>query len=92
MQGAIDLIVIDKDGRLSLFDYKTDRLTREELEKDPLASAKMHELHAMQLSYYKKAAELLFERKCDRIAVYSTHAAKIFDIEPIPLDYPENIT
>ena len=92
VQGVIDLIVIDKDGRLSLFDYKTDRLTREELENDTLASAKMHELHAMQLSYYKKAAELLFERKCDRIAVYSTHAAKIFDIEPIPLDYPENIT
>ncbi len=91
VQGVIDLIIIDKNGKLSLFDYKTDRLSKADLADDTLASDKIHELHAMQLSYYKKAAEMLFERKCDRLAVYSTHAAKIFDIKPIPLDYPENI-
>jgi ATP-dependent helicase/nuclease subunit A len=91
VQGVIDLIVIDKDDALYLFDYKTDRLTKEELESDPLASQRLNGLHAMQLSYYKKAAELLFDRSCVRVAVYSTHAAKLFDIEPIPLDYPKDI-
>lgn len=91
VQGVIDLAVIDKDGRLYLFDYKTDRLTKEELANDSQASRKLNELHALQLSYYKKAAELLFDRKCERLAVYSTHASRLFDIEPIPLDYPKDI-
>ena len=91
VQGVIDLIVIDENEKLYLFDYKTDRLTKDELENRSLASQKMSGLHAMQLSYYKKAAELLFDRKCDRLAVYSTHAASLFDIEPIPLDYPKDI-
>ena len=91
VQGVIDLVVIDKDDKLYLFDYKTDRLTAEEFCDYSLASTKLNGLHAMQVSYYKKAAELLFDRKCDRVAVYSTHAASLFDIEPIPLDYPKDI-
>jgi len=91
VQGVIDLVVIDADDKLCLFDYKTDRLTAEELSDYSLASEKLNGLHAMQLSYYKKAAELLFDRKCDRVCVYSTHAARLFDIEPIPLDYPKDI-
>ena len=91
VQGVIDLVVIDKDGKLYLFDYKTDRLSKEELCDVSLASKKLNGLHAMQLSYYKKAAELLFDRKCDRVCVYSTHAAKLFDVYPIPLDYPKDI-
>ena len=38
-----------------------------------------------------KAAEELFGRPCDRIAVYSTHAAELFDIKPRPLVIPEKI-
>ena len=81
VQGVIDLILIDKDGNISLFDYKTDRLTREELMSDDLARKKMNEIHALQLSYYARAVEYLFGKAPVRVAVYSTCAAKLFDID-----------
>ena len=80
VQGVIDLIVIDDDGNLSLYDYKTDRLTVKELSDDKLAAKKMNDLHGLQLSYYAEAVERLFSKAPKRIAVYSTHAAKLFDI------------
>ena len=88
VQGVIDLVLEDADGRLCLYDYKTDRLAPAELADPALAKARMNERHGLQLSYYAKAAEELFGRPCDRIAVYSTHAAKLFDIEPRPLVIP----
>lgn len=80
VQGVIDLILIDKDGNISLYDYKTDRLCREELADPSLAEKKMNERHALQLSYYAKAVELLFGKPCKKVCVYSTHAARLFDI------------
>ena len=32
VQGVIDLILITRDGKIKLYDYKTDRLTKNELE------------------------------------------------------------
>ncbi len=89
VQGVIDLILVDEDGRLCLYDYKTDRLTADELADPALASKRMNDTHGLQLSYYAKAAEELFGRPCDRIAVYSTHAARLFDIAPRSLTVPE---
>ena len=85
VQGVIDLVLIDADGNIELYDYKTDRLTREELADDEAAAARMNALHGMQLSYYAQAVSLLFGKECSRVCVYSTHAAKLFDITPIPL-------
>ena len=82
VQGVIDLILIDEDGSISLFDYKTDRLSKAELENETLAAKRMNEAHGLQLTYYAKAVELLFGRKCARVSVYSTHAAKLFEITP----------
>lgn len=82
VQGVIDLITVGEDGSVSLFDYKTDRLSRAELENDELAKKTMNERHGNQLSYYAKAAELLFGRKCSRVCVYSTHSAKLYEIAP----------
>ena len=53
---------------------------------------KFDELHGLQLSYYEKAASMLFDRPCDRVAIYSTHAAKVYDITTIPLTLPESNT
>ena len=91
VQGVIDLIVITEENQILVFDYKTDRLSREELSSYPLAKAKLNKLHAMQLSYYAKAVEMIFGRACDGLFVYSTHAAKLFEIERIPLSPPESI-
>ena len=90
-QGVIDLILIDEEGGISVYDYKTDRLTKEELTSDELACKKMNNAHAMQLSYYSKAVEELFGRPCHKLCVYSTQAAKLFDIEKISLSLPDSI-
>ena len=49
------------------------------------ARAKMNASHGLQLSYYAHAVEMLFEKKCSRVCVYSTHSARLYDIDRIPL-------
>ena len=34
---------------------------------------------------------LLFDRPCDRIGIYSTHAGKVFDLSPPPLSLPSHL-
>lgn len=77
VQGVIDLIVIDENGDICLYDYKTDRISKNEATNDTLLASKMKALHGEQLSYYKIAVERLFDKKCHICAVYSTHAAKL---------------
>jgi ATP-dependent helicase/nuclease subunit A len=91
VQGVIDLITVDRDGKISLYDYKTDRLTREELSDDSLAAKRMNDTHALQLSYYAHAVKFLFGKAPDRVAVYSTCAAKLYDIELVDLSIPPDI-
>ena len=88
VQGVIDLILIDGDGNIELYDYKTDRLTRDELNDTGLATLKMNELHGLQLSYYAEAVKRLFGKAPSRVAVYSTHSARLYDIEPRGLSIP----
>ncbi|MBQ8529141.1 MAG: UvrD-helicase domain-containing protein [Clostridia bacterium] len=71
VQGVIDCIVEYPDGTLGLFDYKTDRLTREELSDPALAEAKLREKHSLQLSYYSLAVEKMFGKAPRRVEVYS---------------------
>ena len=85
VQGVIDLIIIEEDGSIGLYDYKTDRLTREELTDDTLAKKKLSDAHSLQLSYYARAVKYLFGKEADRVAVYSTAAAKLYDIETCEL-------
>ena len=80
VQGVIDLIVIDKDDRLCLYDYKTDRLNAAERGSEAMLRYKMRELHAEQLSYYKTAVERLFGRPCDTVEIYSTYAGRTVSV------------
>ena len=80
VQGVIDLIIEDENGDLFLYDYKTDRLTPAELLNDSLVREKMTERHAPQLKYYKEAVRRLFGKECKASFVYSTHAAKEFEV------------
>ena len=89
VQGVIDLILINSDGELELYDYKTDRLTEKELTDSAAARDKMNAFHGLQLSYYAHAVEMLFEKKCSRVCVYSTHSARLYDIDRIPLKLVE---
>ena len=80
VQGVIDLILIDENGDVSVYDYKTDRLSYAELHDDEKLKEKLSRLHREQLGYYKIAAERLFGKECKRVAVYSTQAAKCVDL------------
>ena len=71
VQGVIDCIVEHSDGSIALYDYKTDRLTREELGDRTLAEAKLRNKHSMQLGIYSMAVERMFARLPDKVGVYS---------------------
>ena len=90
VQGVIDLILVNDDGSVELYDYKTDRLSSAELNDCSLANKKMNDLHGLQLSYYAEAVKRLFGKPPSRIAIYSTHAARLFDIEPRSLTIPSD--
>ena len=80
VQGVIDLILINEDDSIELYDYKTDRLTREELANDALATEKMKQMHSEQLRYYAEAVKQLFGKAPDTVAIYSTCAGKLYEL------------
>jgi ATP-dependent exoDNAse (exonuclease V) beta subunit len=81
VQGLIDCIVEYADGSLGLFDYKTDRLTREELEDISLAEAKLREKHSLQLSYYAMAVKEMFGKEPRVVEVYSLALGDTVDVK-----------
>lgn len=91
VQGVIDLILIGQNGEISLFDYKTDRLSAKELSDPTLAQKKLQKDHGLQLSYYAHAIEELFCRPCKKVCIYSTHAGKLCDITPTPLTFSSDL-
>ena len=81
VQGVIDCVFEDADGELHLVDYKTDRLTAEELADETLAKRVLNEKHSLQLSYYAKAIETIFGRAPRTVKVYSLPLGKTVDID-----------
>ena len=80
VQGVIDCIVEYDDGSIGLFDYKTDRLTKDELSDRALAAARMKETHGRQLYYYSLAIERIFGRKPVKTEVYSMALGDSLDV------------
>ena len=81
VQGVIDCLIEDKDGNLHLVDYKTDRLTREELGDVEKATKKLNDKHSLQLSYYAMAIKKMFGREPITVSVYSMPLGKTVPIE-----------
>lgn len=81
VQGVIDCLIEDNDGNLHLVDYKTDRLTREELSDVSLAQKKLNAKHALQLSYYAMAIKKMFGREPMSVSVYSMPLGRTVPIE-----------
>lgn len=81
VQGVIDCIIERSDGTLGLYDYKTDRLTREELADRVLAEKKLSDKHREQLMLYSLAVEQIFGRRPTRIAVYSLSLGDTVEIK-----------
>ena len=81
VQGVIDCIIEREDGSIGLYDYKTDRLTREELSDRSLAEARLREKHSEQLKLYAVAVEKIFGKAPQKIAVYSLPLGDTVDIK-----------
>ena len=71
VQGVIDCIIEDENGNLHLTDYKTDRLSQDEIRDTVLAEKKLNESHSRQLSYYSLAVEKIFGKPPKTVRVYS---------------------
>ena len=71
VQGVIDIVFTDADGRLVLADYKTDRLTDYELTHRSAAAEKLWNRHGEQLKYYALVCEKLFGKAPDEVLIYS---------------------
>ena len=81
VQGVIDLFYYDAEGKLILCDYKTDRLSTEELRDPRLAAQKLKERHGEQLSYYARALEEICGKHPDKILIYSLPLGEALEIE-----------
>ena len=80
VQGVIDLFFTTPDGKIVVCDYKTDRLSDEEIKSAPLAAEKLRERHAKQLSYYAMAIEQMCGKKPDKIYIYSLPFGEALEI------------
>ena len=81
VQGVIDCLIENDDGTLRLIDYKTDRLTKEELVDESLAKETLNRKHAQQLSYYALAVERIFGKRPEQVEVYSLPLGKTVKID-----------
>lgn len=73
VQGVVDCIFIDSDDKCVLLDYKTDRLTDNELSDKALAAEKLLSRHRRQLEIYRDICSLLMGRDFDEVYIYSLH-------------------
>ena len=84
--GVIDCLYVDGEGEYHLLDYKTDRLTRRELESRHLARYAMCRAHARQLAYYGIAVEAIFGKRPITREVYSLHLGDTLSV--VTEEYP----
>ncbi len=80
VQGVMDCVIEEADGSLVLVDYKTDRLTKKELEDEALAEERLRSSHENQLHYYCLAAEKIFGKPPKSAEVYSLHLGRCVDV------------
>ena len=76
VQGVIDCLIENEKGEYHLIDYKTDRLTKEELINTELGEERLKAAHTLQLSYYKEAVKQIFGKAPTRVGIYSLHLGK----------------
>ncbi len=86
VQGVMDGVATLPDGRLILFDYKTDRLTARELRTPSLAAKRLCARHQEQLSYYAYACRAMFGRLPDHVWIYSL---ALGDTVEVPVTLPD---
>jgi len=81
VQGVVDCIFIDSDSRAVLVDYKTDRLSREELADERKAAEKLLARHSRQLLIYKSVCERMIGRPFDEVCIYSLPLGRTVEVK-----------
>lgn len=71
VQGIMDCVFTDREGRLTVLDYKTDRIPHELLSDRDAAREYIIERHIGQLSYYRLACREMMQRRVDTVIIYS---------------------
>lgn len=74
VQGVTDCIYEDENGNIVLVDYKTDTVNEDNYRKVLISR------HKNQLTYYKKACEMMLEREISRVILYSVPLSKNVEI------------
>lgn len=69
VQGVMDCFYENKDGSLTLVDYKTDFIPKDMSRED--AERMLVGRHRLQLTYYRSALEKISGRKVERVVIYS---------------------
>ncbi len=81
VQGVVDCIFIDSDGKAVLVDYKTDYLTKDELENEKKAENKLLSRHKRQLLIYKSVCEQMIGRPFDEVLIYSLPLGRAVEVK-----------
>ena len=81
VQGVVDCMFTDKDGKNILVDYKTDRLTKEELSDPQKAAVTLTERHGRQLRLYRDICRDMLGADFDEVYIYSLHLGDIIPVE-----------
>ena len=82
VQGVVDCMFTDADGRSVLVDYKTDRLSKSELDDPSLAAAKLTARHSRQLGLYSEICKGMLGHPFDEVYIYSL---PLGDVIPVKL-------
>ncbi len=81
VQGSIDLVCHFDDGHIELCDYKTDRLTPEEIADPSLLSLHMKERHGNQLLQYAAAIEERYGKRPLKTYIFSLPLGEAVEID-----------
>ena len=81
VQGVVDLLFEDANGRFVLVDYKTDRLSDYERAHPEAGKATLRERHRTQLSYYRDILGDMTARAIAETYVYSLTLADVVAID-----------
>ncbi len=80
VQGVMDCVFLDEEDRLTIVDYKTDRIPRQYRSDPGAAEEYLIGKHIRQLSYYRLACEKMMCRPADRVLLYSFSLASVIEI------------
>ena len=85
VQGSVDLLCEYPDGRITVADYKTDRISRAERDDPTLLAARLTDEYGSQLEQCAASVREIYGRAPDRILIYSVPLGEALEIHLPPV-------